>query len=62
MRCPQVPRFYVLPRDYEEFRADAERFPDRLFIQKVRRHGSVTRAPTRSALQPHSRARCCRDG
>ncbi|GIL87357.1 hypothetical protein Vretimale_1604 [Volvox reticuliferus] len=29
-----VPRFYIMPRDYEEFRADVERFPDRLYIQK----------------------------
>lgn len=30
-----VPRFYVLPRDYDEFRNDSERFPERLYIQKV---------------------------
>ncbi|EFJ39822.1 hypothetical protein VOLCADRAFT_108470 [Volvox carteri f. nagariensis] len=29
-----VPRFYIMPRDYEEFKADVERFPDRLYIQK----------------------------
>ncbi|KAG2488455.1 hypothetical protein HYH03_012961 [Edaphochlamys debaryana] len=29
-----VPRFYVMPRDYEEFRQDVERFPERLYIQK----------------------------
>ncbi|KXZ45141.1 TTL8 protein [Gonium pectorale] len=29
-----VPRFYLLPRDYEEFRADVDRFPDRMYIQK----------------------------
>lgn len=31
-----MPRFFVMPRDYEEFRADLERNPDRLYIQKVR--------------------------
>ncbi len=30
-----VPRFYLLPRDYDEFRNDSERFPERLYIQKV---------------------------
>eukprot|EP00198_Chlamydomonas_reinhardtii_P008263 XP_001697600.1 predicted protein [Chlamydomonas reinhardtii] len=29
-----VPRFYIMPRDYDEFRQDTERFPDRLYIQK----------------------------
>ncbi|GLC44290.1 Tubulin polyglutamylase ttll5 [Pleodorina starrii] len=29
-----VPRFYIMPRDYEEFRADCERYPDRMYIQK----------------------------
>ena len=30
-----VPRFFCLPRDYDEFRADLERCPGRLYIQKV---------------------------
>jgi hypothetical protein len=30
-----VPRFFILPRDYEEFRADYSRHPNRLYIRKV---------------------------
>jgi tubulin polyglutamylase TTLL4 len=36
-----VPRFYILPRDFDEFRSDLERCPSRLYIQKVR-SGQVT--------------------
>lgn len=31
-----VPRFFILPRDYDEFKADLDRNPGRLYIQKVR--------------------------
>lgn len=31
-----IPRFFLLPRDYDEFKADLDRCPDRLYIQKVR--------------------------
>ena len=30
-----VPRFFILPRDYDEFQQDLERNPGRLYIQKV---------------------------
>lgn len=29
-----VPRFFVLPRDYDELQNDAERHPERRYIQK----------------------------
>lgn len=31
-----IPRFFILPNDYDEFKADLERYPDRMYIQKVR--------------------------
>ena len=30
-----IPRFFILPRDYDELQQDIERNPDRLYIQKV---------------------------
>ena len=30
-----VPRFFILPRDYDEYQQDLERNPDRMYIQKV---------------------------
>lgn len=30
-----VPRFFVLPRDYDELQQDLDRFPGRMYIQKV---------------------------
>ncbi len=30
-----VPRFFILPRDFDEFKADLERNPKQLYIQKV---------------------------
>ena len=30
-----VPRFFILPSDYEDFKADYSRHPSRLYIRKV---------------------------
>ena len=31
-----IPRFFILPRDYDEYQQDLERNPGRMYIQKVR--------------------------
>jgi hypothetical protein len=31
-----IPRFFILPRDYDDYLNDLERNPGRLYIQKVR--------------------------
>ncbi len=37
-----IPRFFLLPRDYDEFKNDYERSPKRLYIQKVSQLQSFT--------------------
>lgn len=37
-----LPRFFLLPRDYEEFRTDVERNPGRMYIQKASRLAAHT--------------------
>ena len=37
-----VPKFFILPRDFDEFKLDLERNPRQLYIQKVRHTGPWT--------------------
>ena len=49
-----IPRFFLLPRDYDEFKADVERFSGRMYIQKVCvcvGGGDVERFPGRMYIQ-----------
>ena len=52
-----IPRFFVLPRDYDELQQDIERNPDRLYIQKVW-DGTDVRAEGREP-QPFSEVLRC---
>ncbi|GFR40319.1 hypothetical protein Agub_g857 [Astrephomene gubernaculifera] len=54
-----VPRFYIMPRDYEEFRSDSERFPDRLYIQKPT--NSSRGRGIRMVTRPDAISRDCKD-
>ncbi|PNH10587.1 Tubulin polyglutamylase TTLL13 [Tetrabaena socialis] len=54
-----VPRFYLMPRDYDEFRADSERYPDRLYIQKPT--NSSRGRGIRMVTRPESIARDAKD-
>jgi hypothetical protein len=41
-----VPKFFILPRDYDEFKLDLERNPSQLYIQKVSRKSMFGRHQT----------------
>ncbi|KAJ9513170.1 hypothetical protein QJQ45_029340 [Haematococcus lacustris] len=54
-----VPRFFILPRDYDEFRADLERNPGRLYIKKP--VNSSRGRGVRMLVKPHELERDAKD-